>query len=90
MFGSRYVVGSPNTWNETSSSLRGATYGMQNTLELRHSRLEVGTQKTSSALRVATLSYSTLSHSTVSYPYSQLLYYYVGEQKFAYHRKFSN
>ena len=29
MFGSRYVVGSPNTWNETSSSLRGATYGMQ-------------------------------------------------------------
>ena len=40
--------------HETSSTLRGATYGMQNAMELRHSCLIVATHETSFTLRKAT------------------------------------
>ena len=40
--------------HETSSTLRGATYGMQNTMELRHSCLIVATHEKSFTLRGAT------------------------------------
>ena len=40
--------------HDTSSTLRGATSGMQNTVELRHSCLIVATQETSFTLREAT------------------------------------